>query len=703
MSSRDRVKFYATSSGTGSFIPASALTGFRTPATAAMADGSVISYVAVNPSNLLQWELGKSVYVASGPSIARSPSDSSNGGSVVNFGNPPIVAVCILFDDLMVTADPLMVRQFVTHPWDDFDDADGTPMIGRTTPSGTPWVVSGAGAATAIINSQGYENTSAGTNSYAYLTDANAISEIECVVSWMAVASQNGFDGTSGVMAFVDASNSLTKILHLQFHNQAWNLLKTTTGPGGLVPLSGTPVELNGVPITIGTWWGGPLKIDGTRYKIRMVADTSANTLTIYFPDGTALQWTDSVVSSVVAATAFWEHDGNGTTGFADMRFNGCAIGSSKAGSIIEACSNKDTALTRSFCAAVSDWQGQIAFPQAIVKTTNGWYTIAQQNVIGTIVPKMGGTVTVFGQDANGVHCLLEITVGAEIPSSGVPQTQNIFAVTPLLGAWAGGIVDQVRLSADNSGGFINLDISINNSAAVTLYAQYRGMFVPVVGPVVGATALTTWSEVLPARNFYELTAPMQWNSIDKTSSMDITGNGLIATPHASAEEQVRCTTSHSVGRFYAELTVTVKAGGAETFGFGLASASHSFSDYLGQTESPLMSVGYFDDGAVLYNSAQLLATNVNTAFVATNTIGLAVDLVNYKLYVKNITTASNWNNNGSADPATGIGGLDISTLGKAPFFLAVDIEHSGDSGTLNAGSSAFVGSLPAGGYQAWG
>ncbi len=608
------------------------------------------------------------------------------------------MAIGILFDDLMITADPLMVRQSVTSPWDDFDDADGTPLIGRTTPSGSLWSVTGAGLATAVINSQGFVATNL---AYAYLTDANPISETECVVSWTAVASQVGVQGTNGVIAFSnDPANLLTKLLHLEFGPEAWNLLKTLTGPGGLVPLSGTPVEVNGVPFTVGSWYGGPLKIDGTRYKIRMVADTGANTLTLYLPDGTVLRYTDTDISSIVNATVFWEHLGNGTTGYADLRFNGCSMGPSKAGSVLEACSNKDTALNRSVFAATADWAGQLAFPQVISKTTNGWYTIAQQSA-DSPVPKMGGTVTVFGKDASGVHCLLEIVVGAEVPTTDPPRDLNTFTVKPMLGAWGGGIVDQIRLSGINSTHLINLDISINNSVAVTLYAQYRGMFAPVAAPVVGATALSSWNTVLPSLAFP--TEAGQWNPVDKSSTMSVGAGNLIATANATAEAQVRSVTAHSVGRFYVELTIGTLTGGSFT-GFGLASASHSFTVGLGSgSESRPFSVGYFQSGFVYLNAVSILATNGNTDFSAGDTIGIAADLVNYKLYVKNITTAGDWNNDAGANPATGTNGLDISTLAPAPFFLAVNIETSGDSATLNAGNSAFAGAIPAGGYQAWG
>ncbi len=66
---------------------------------------------------------------------------------------------------------------------------------------------------------------------------------------------------------------------------------------------------------------------------------------------------------------------------------------------------------------------------------------------------------------------------------------------------WGGGVVDQVRLSQDNTNNLIQLDIHINSFAAADtgLNAQYEGAFAPVASAsiAVGATVLPTWSTVL--------------------------------------------------------------------------------------------------------------------------------------------------------------------------------------------------------------
>jgi hypothetical protein len=101
MSVLDRIKFFAVSSGTGSFVVSSAVTGFRTPAGAGIPSGLPLSYIAVNPNDLGQWEYGHSAYTSSGTLIARSAIESSVGlGSAVNFSSPPVVTVGLLAEDL---------------------------------------------------------------------------------------------------------------------------------------------------------------------------------------------------------------------------------------------------------------------------------------------------------------------------------------------------------------------------------------------------------------------------------------------------------------------------------------------------------------------------------------------------------------------------------------------------------------------------
>ena len=52
----DRVYFNATSSGTGDFVVASAVTGYLTPAGASIPNSTIVTYIAES-ADRTQWEL----------------------------------------------------------------------------------------------------------------------------------------------------------------------------------------------------------------------------------------------------------------------------------------------------------------------------------------------------------------------------------------------------------------------------------------------------------------------------------------------------------------------------------------------------------------------------------------------------------------------------------------------------------------------
>jgi hypothetical protein len=498
----NRCIWTAASSGLGSFVVSAAAQNGYTPAQClapAVVDGLTYHYFATNST---EHEEGDGVYTVATNTLTRATIRNSSTGSKVNFTAAPTVTMGGPISTDM-GPNPLVLRQTHLAPWDDFDAADDTLLSGRIMPSGHAWGVTGVATATAKITKQGYVNVGV---SYAFVTDAQDITEIECVVSWLAVAAQSGDSGTDGTMAFTsDPSNPISatsKLLHLQFHPEGWNLLKSTAGPAGLTTLTGTPVELNSVPAVLGSWYGANLRHDGTRYKIRMVASASANTLTIYFPDGTVWQWTDTDISTIMtgAKTAFWEHAGNGAVaGEADLYFNGCDMGPSKAGSVIEANTCKNTTMLggvfaeTGFTSGNGGYQFRRINAQQFTATGNGYYTIATESA-DTASVKMAGIVTVRGRDSAGRKAFLRIYTGVE---DSIPAPYHEFNVEGFLGQYGGGLVDLVRISQNNTTHHIQLDLHVNspNANGATFQIDYEGYFTVVASPVSGASALATWSQ----------------------------------------------------------------------------------------------------------------------------------------------------------------------------------------------------------------
>jgi hypothetical protein len=87
-------RFNATSTGTGAFVVASAVSGHVTPDNATAVDGRVYHYYAESPDGT-QWEDGSGAYTKSSHTLARTTINSNSAGSTVpiSFSAVPIVDV----------------------------------------------------------------------------------------------------------------------------------------------------------------------------------------------------------------------------------------------------------------------------------------------------------------------------------------------------------------------------------------------------------------------------------------------------------------------------------------------------------------------------------------------------------------------------------------------------------------------------------
>lgn len=95
----DACGFNPASGGTGDFVVSTAITGYRTLASAGAVNGAVYSYRAQS-SDLSQWEVGSGAYTSGTTTLARSTVGASSTGSKVNFTAPPNVYVTALTSDL---------------------------------------------------------------------------------------------------------------------------------------------------------------------------------------------------------------------------------------------------------------------------------------------------------------------------------------------------------------------------------------------------------------------------------------------------------------------------------------------------------------------------------------------------------------------------------------------------------------------------
>lgn len=93
----NRAKMSTATTGTGTITLGSAESGYQSFADAGVADGETVRYVIEDGSN---WEIGTGTYTASGTTLTRSVSESSNADAAINLSGSAVVFVSATAADL---------------------------------------------------------------------------------------------------------------------------------------------------------------------------------------------------------------------------------------------------------------------------------------------------------------------------------------------------------------------------------------------------------------------------------------------------------------------------------------------------------------------------------------------------------------------------------------------------------------------------
>jgi hypothetical protein len=180
------------------------------------------------------------------------------------------------------------------------------------------------------------------------------------------------------------------------------------------------------------------------------------------------------------------------------------------------------------------------------------------------------------------------------------------------------------------------------------------------------------------------------WNPADKSADVTLSGADLVATytdAGSNAYDNVRATVGKSSGKYYSEHTVAYTNNDQRSL--GVANSSASLTSYSGVDTN---SIGFYMDGTVYYGNS--LITTLQTTTPGQR-VDMAVDLDNGTIWWR--TNNGNWNNSGTANPATNTEGVTIGVAGTVYPFTSLRQFAAPDSDTAVFLSTSWAGTPPAG------
>jgi hypothetical protein len=188
------------------------------------------------------------------------------------------------------------------------------------------------------------------------------------------------------------------------------------------------------------------------------------------------------------------------------------------------------------------------------------------------------------------------------------------------------------------------------------------------------------------------------WSATDHTANVTLSNGNQTTTfgaPPVSGKRGVRGTTSRAAGKVYFEVTLTPAGAGGVWAGLAPIEQDTASNASL---PNGFAATSY---GLIWHDGTVSSLVNTWVGGPRTLTLRVAADLTAKRAWIRPTsgTGSTTWNNDGTADPATGVGGVPYTA--SSPLFPISYGGQDGDVVTLNTGATNFAGAIPAG-FTAW-
>lgn len=173
--------------------------------------------------------------------------------------------------------------------------------------------------------------------------------------------------------------------------------------------------------------------------------------------------------------------------------------------------------------------------------------------------------------------------------------------------------------------------------------------------------------------------------------ALTLSNGNLTASSAGTTTNWTRSVSGHTTGKFYAEWTITSLVGGTDINPVGIVNSSEVQTNYIGNS---INSAGLWNGDTNVYINSASAGTSVN--YASGNLVGMAVDIGGSLIWFR--ISGGNWNASGTANPATGVGGINISTITSgSPNIYASCCCNQASTISINFGGSAYSFTAPVG------